>query len=39
MEQLALNGRRSEALKQFAVCRQALHDELGVEPTAETLAL
>ena len=39
MELLALNDRRSEALKQFGVCRQALRDELGVEPVAETLAL
>ena len=28
MELLALNGRRSEALKQFEICRQALRDEL-----------
>lgn len=39
MELLALNGRRSEALKQFDICQQALHDEFGVEPSAETLAL
>ncbi len=39
MELLALNGRRSEALKQFEICRQALRDELGVEPSGETLAL
>jgi predicted ATPase/transcriptional regulator with XRE-family HTH domain len=39
MELLALNGRRSEALKQFEVCKQILRDELGVEPSAETLAL
>jgi hypothetical protein len=39
MELLALNGRRSEALKQFEICKQALSNELGVEPSTETLAL
>ena len=39
MELRALNGRRSEALKQYEICKQTLHDELGVEPSAETLAL
>jgi predicted ATPase len=39
MELLALNGRRSEALKQFKICEQVLQDELGVEPSPETLAL
>jgi predicted ATPase len=39
MELLALNGRRSEALKQFEICKQTLRDELGVDPSAETLAL
>ncbi len=39
MELLALNGLRSEALKQYEICKQALGNELGVEPSAETLAL
>ncbi|MFN2293019.1 MAG: ATP-binding protein [Candidatus Promineifilaceae bacterium] len=39
MELLALNGRRSEALMQFERCKKALHDELGLEPSAETKAL
>ena len=32
-------GRREEALRQFAACRQVLAEELGVEPAAETAAL
>ena len=36
---LALDGRRSAALAQYEACRQALAQELGVEPTAETRAL
>jgi DNA-binding SARP family transcriptional activator/predicted ATPase len=36
---LAYNGRRSEALRQYQVCRDSLCNELGVEPSAETVAL
>lgn len=32
-------GRRSEALSQYAVCREILNAELSVEPEAETTAL
>lgn len=39
MRLLALQGRRSEALAQYETCRQVLMDELGVEPSAETVAL
>ena len=39
MRLLALQGRRSEALAQYETCRQVLADELGVEPSAETIAL
>lgn len=34
-----LLGRDAEALKQFEVCRQALEEELGAEPSGETAAL
>lgn len=36
---LARNGNRSAALAQYETCRQALADELAVEPSAETVAL
>jgi predicted ATPase len=36
---LARSGQRSAALAQFQACRQVLAEELGVEPSAETLAL
>jgi predicted ATPase/DNA-binding SARP family transcriptional activator len=39
MRLLALNGQRSAALVQYEKCRQALADELDVEPAAETTAL
>lgn len=39
MVTLAYIGRRSEALRQFQVCRDSLRNELGVDPSAETLAL
>ncbi len=39
MRLLAQNGQRSAALAQFEICRQALADELGVEPGPETRAL
>jgi len=39
MRLLALDGQRSAALAQYEVCRQRLADELGVEPTDETVAL
>jgi predicted ATPase/DNA-binding SARP family transcriptional activator/biotin operon repressor len=34
-----LLGRSAEALKQFEVCRKALNDELGAEPSDATLVL
>ncbi len=39
MRLLALDGQRSAALAQYEICRRALTEELGVEPTAETVAL
>ena len=36
---LALSGRRSAALAQFETCRRLLAEELGVEPSEETVAL
>jgi WD40 repeat protein/DNA-binding SARP family transcriptional activator len=39
MRLLALKGQRSAALTQFETCRRVLAEELGVEPTRETLAL
>ncbi len=39
MRLLALEGQRSAALAQYRACRQALDDELGVAPTAETVRL
>lgn len=39
MHLLALDGRRSDALAQFESCRRLLAENLGVEPTAETIAL
>ncbi len=36
---LALNGKASEALEQFQVCRQRLQEELDLSPSAETLQL
>src|SRR5262245_19117572 len=39
MRVLALNGERSAALAQYEICCRALADELGVEPSEETLAL
>ena len=39
MECLWRKGQRSEALRQFMACREALHQELGVEPMPETMAL
>ncbi|HOT92626.1 MAG TPA: BTAD domain-containing putative transcriptional regulator [Anaerolineae bacterium] len=39
MRLLALDGRRAAALAQFEVCRRALDEELGLEPTEETRAL
>ena len=39
MQLLAWMGRREEAFRQFALCKQALADELAVEPSAETEAL
>lgn len=39
MRNLALAGRRSEALDQFELCRQILEKELEVEPAQETTQL
>src|SRR5439155_347965 len=39
MAVLALAGRRVDALRQYEVCRRALAEELGVEPSPETAAL
>ncbi len=39
MRLLALDGRRAAALEQFEVCRRALAEELGLEPTEETCTL
>lgn len=36
---LAADGQRSAALAQYETCRRLLHEELGVEPAAETIAL
>ena len=36
---LALSGRRTEALAQFEACREMLHEEYGVEPSAKTVRL
>jgi TolB-like protein len=37
MELLASSGRRSDALRQFRICTDALERELGAEPSAETV--
>ena len=39
MQSLWKAGRRAEALRQFNLCRQALRQELSVDPMPETLAL
>ena len=39
MQSLAANGDRAAALAQFETCRRVLAAELGIEPSAETLAL
>jgi WD40 repeat protein len=39
MRILALNGQSAEALAQYAACRRALSEELGLEPSAETARL
>ncbi|MCI0394151.1 MAG: tetratricopeptide repeat protein [Chloroflexi bacterium] len=39
MQTLALDGQRSEALLQYAICRRLLAEELGVEPAPQTEAL
>lgn len=36
---LALSGRRTSALAQYETCRRILADELGVEPSPETIQL
>ena len=39
MRLLALDGQRSAALAQYETCRRTLAEELGVEPTDETISL
>ncbi len=39
MRLLVLDGQRSTALAQYEVCQRILADELGVEPSANTIAL
>ena len=39
MRALVLSGQRGAALAQYEACRQALREELGVEPAAETTGL
>jgi DNA-binding SARP family transcriptional activator/TolB-like protein len=39
MELYAAGGRRGDALRQFASCREIMQRELGVEPDGETLSL
>lgn len=39
MRLLVLDGQRSAALAQYEVCQRILADELGVEPSANTIAL
>ncbi len=39
MQALALAGQPGEALTQYDACRRVLAEELGVEPTTETVAL
>jgi DNA-binding SARP family transcriptional activator len=39
MELLAFSGKRTQALRQFEACRQALRDEFDVAPGIETEAL
>ena len=39
MRALALDGKRSQALAQFEICKRTLAEQLGVEPSNETLAL
>ena len=39
MQLLARSGQRNAALAQYESCRQALNEELGVEPAAETTEL
>ena len=39
MRAYAAQGRRAEALRQYAACRQALYDELDARPSAATVEL
>lgn len=39
MTMLALSGQRDAALAQFGACRRTLREELGLEPSAETVKL
>ncbi len=36
---LARSGQRQAAIAQYLACRRALHDEMGVDPSPETVAL
>lgn len=39
MRALALSGQRGEAVHQYEICRRELAQEMGVEPSAETIQL
>jgi len=39
MRLLAWTGQRSAALRQFEICKQMLREELGIDPSEETIAL
>jgi DNA-binding SARP family transcriptional activator len=39
MVMLARSGQRQAAIAQYLACRRALHDEIGVDPSPETVAL
>jgi DNA-binding SARP family transcriptional activator len=39
MRLLVRLGRRNQALQQYESCRRLLHEEMGIEPDAETVAL
>ena len=39
MELLARSGKRTAALMQYDICRRVLSQEMGIEPTRETIAL
>ena len=39
MRLLAWTGQKGAALRQFETCRQVLRQELGLQPSAETIAI